>query len=270
MTCDVFMPGDRGVNFLARVYTRAVWNGCETSTCDLKRTLSKLHVAPQGNNVTPLHKLERKLLGLWRTDRQTPIVHQLCHTAVRLGMQLNRVPTGDEDGWWTRFPDDVNWPNASDDIDDDCVFSQLPECDVTCLYSYLEVSNSVEQLLSLPCVMSLDETKVEMKISGVIDDVYVEVNATDEEKYPRSISESEAEIVHAVRDLFPVPIQDVIAPLAQQRVPDKRVGVCFNFLAGKCLRKKCKFDHPGDPALGLVKTKGERADKINKIKIKDD
>jgi hypothetical protein len=70
---------ENGVSFLARKYSYLVWQGCTDSMIDVRRQLSKFHVtANLPSNITPIHKLIEKARSFYYSDKETPIIGELC------------------------------------------------------------------------------------------------------------------------------------------------------------------------------------------------
>jgi len=66
-----------GVNFISRFYGPYVWTGDLSSTCDLPRICSKIHVCDRvaaGQEQTPRVKLQQRMIGLYLSDRNTPLI----------------------------------------------------------------------------------------------------------------------------------------------------------------------------------------------------
>lgn len=68
--------GEPGVNFISRFFGPNVWCGDASSTCDVPRICSKIHVAPKmaANSLQPRDKLAQRMLGLSLSDSNTPII----------------------------------------------------------------------------------------------------------------------------------------------------------------------------------------------------
>lgn len=229
-TLDVFRNGDPGVNFLSRVYTRHVWDGAPDSSCDLHRILSKLHVTVKCD-VLPIDKLRQKLIGLRLSDNNTPIIRDIIITAMRLGMNLNYSAFDIRfQSWWAQYGND-NWPNNVNPCD--VLEEQLPKADQS-YHTFRKVLDrmvSVDQLLMMPALLSLDEEPVpEVKKPTAVDD----------------------------RVVTPPPQQQQQPQVDESKVPPKatELPICTNFTMGRCkngkactfshaVKQKCRFDAAG-------------------------
>jgi len=213
-----FVKGHDGVNYLSRFYTRMVWFGNPSSTCDLPRALGKLHVSQALGNVKPVEKLRQKLIGLIRTDRSTPILKQIIDNAVRVGMDLCFDPSAPVAkslvGWWARYEPSVNWPNEEPDDINSYLESMLVKYDTAPLYKYLIDCKAPEDLLKMPAIASFDDLKpTEVKKTTVVDDTI---------KVPAAAT----------------------APTVGSQVPIPAKEICWKFTEGKCtFGKKCKYEH---------------------------
>jgi len=233
----VFHRNEPGVNYLSRFYGQAVWYGDESSTCDLPRALGKLHVTPSLTGFTPLQKLQQKLIGLCRTDGNTPILSDIISAALRVGVDLSLQPSKQLTGWWAHYEVGENWPNEVQNDESEYLDRMLGDCDVQPLKLYLSESKCPEDLLTMPIVKSYEfETFPEVKQTVVIDDDVV------------------LEPVVPPKDST----KPVVAPAADKPVcwdfVDRKctygkkckfehVPVCKQFIDGTCARKNCKFKH---------------------------
>ena len=69
--------GERGVDFLSRIFGPDVWSGDPNSHCDLRRQLSKLHLTGHKPE-SPSSKFAAKIGALAMTDRGNPLIRDLC------------------------------------------------------------------------------------------------------------------------------------------------------------------------------------------------
>jgi len=154
---EVVERGEMGVTFLSRIFSKGVWYGGVDTCCDILRTLSKLHVStsrvdsmPNGKDL--LQVAQEKLIGLWFSDRNTPVVGEFVREfAQRMG---NPFPTFYETakglhakyvGWWVKqlgdAPDANSWPNRPDDgWKDAYLHSTVPELDMLAFKKWLNSS----------------------------------------------------------------------------------------------------------------------------------
>lgn len=171
---DFVMRGDIGVNYLSRFFSPNVFYGDTSSVCDLKRILSKLHVAATLNSATPIEKLAQKLTGLALTDANTPIIRDLVEVARRVGLpqvaagDLNPLARAGQVSWWAQFAANEQWPQLGHDANDHWVEYFLPNSDIEPLmrYLYQQVRLPVH-LLTMPMIVPRrDPVEVAMDTSG--------------------------------------------------------------------------------------------------------
>lgn len=118
--------GNIGVNFLARFYSTAVWDGDCNSCCDPERALRNLSFTANLPQTTPSKKLARLYEKAWAkllTDANTPFIGPICQAIVdyyercfprkKLTEQTLRLALKEDVGWWAcnqcesgHFPND--------------------------------------------------------------------------------------------------------------------------------------------------------------------
>jgi hypothetical protein len=157
----VLQRGDRGVNFLARIYSPQVWHGCPDSMCDIKRQLSKFHTTVRlPDNVPPEAKLVEKSRAYLATDRNTPVIGALCKHVIRLSnalsmLHLKRIKAlPGVAHWWSKFDDSVQFPNDNVgnwmDFELDCM---LPGFDRALFNKWLVTTRTLPEVIKAPlCV----------------------------------------------------------------------------------------------------------------------
>lgn len=225
-----FPPDSHGVNFLSRFYTEEVWTGNPSSTCDLARTLSKLHVMPN-SSVEPLVKLKQKLMGLYLTDAQTPIISKILTTAIRLGMDVRSSKDNQIDlqlaSWWAQYDINVNWPN--DSIDKNSWLDMyLPRADVSALVEYLDRAEEITQLLTMPLIQA---PEIPPATSLAVLDGEFLVGKPDTTTDKQLLASEDTVIDTAFNKL--------------KITKDSNI-VCAKFLKGECqYGDKCRFRHTG-------------------------
>jgi hypothetical protein len=106
--------GEDGVNFISRFYSRFVWDGDLSSTCDLPRICSKIHVAPRlpGKGMTPIDMLVQRMVGLSLSDRNTPLIGAYA-TAVMKTFGKPVEVVHDLAGWFADLPRENQFPNEN-------------------------------------------------------------------------------------------------------------------------------------------------------------
>jgi hypothetical protein len=160
LECETIVKHCPGVNFLARLYSPDVWEGAPDSMCDLKRQLTKLHVAPKlGRDVTPLDKLREKLVSFSFTDSNTPIMAELCATLFELEPELKHYKLGNTQLRGVAYSHAImadtseQYPNALGEWMKDIVRETLPNFDMDAFLLWtvkvLE-GNNAEALLKAP------------------------------------------------------------------------------------------------------------------------
>jgi hypothetical protein len=152
-----------GVKFLARMYSPDVWNGSPDSCCDVKRTLSKLHVTVRlQSNITPLDKLTEKLFSLGLSDWNTPIIRDLVRNFERLAPITNvdfinghnttsKLDLRQMYSWNQRYSSAEQYPNEnSGDWMEDLVERCLPDFDYNGFNQWCMDAKRAEDFLSMP------------------------------------------------------------------------------------------------------------------------
>jgi hypothetical protein len=239
---DEFVKGAPYVNYLSRFYTNEVWYGNPNSTCDMKRALAKLHVTPNLTKFSPLEKLTQKLSGLYRTDKYTPIIKQICQTAIRLKLPI--ASKGELDmqlaSWWSQYDIDVNWPNEAPECTEALLNHWFLNNDVTALYKYLDDCKDATELLSMPSICEIVDVP-EVKVPTVVNEQLFEP------KTNTKIIAVKQPVPKATKCLTS---NDICLKYVKRERCDKschkqHVAICNDFIIGKCQRKanKCKFAH---------------------------
>jgi len=72
-----------GVNFVSRYFGKFLWTGDPSSTCDLPRIASKLHVANR-SVLSPAVKLQQRMVGLYLSDKNTPLIGPYASVVMRV------------------------------------------------------------------------------------------------------------------------------------------------------------------------------------------
>jgi hypothetical protein len=240
-TVETYTRGQTGVNYLSRFYHETVWTGDETSTCDIKRQLAKLHISSNNMQTPGIEKLRRKLSGLVRTDRHTPIFDIILQAAVRTGMDL--ADSSSSESWWAQYETDENWPNRAVDDPSATLSTFLGEYDLEELQEFLQSSNLTQHsLLHMPHI-------------------------SPQQPYihnPRFISVMEDEIK------MPTPEKFIDVEVSSE--------YCKAYQIGTCERNPCKFLHLKKITTAPVtevpkanceaKEEKEREEKINEEQVK--
>jgi len=227
------------VNFLSRHFSSNVWNGDPSSTCNMPRALSKLHVTVNLGEFSPLQKLSQKLSGLAKTDRNTPILKEIIAAAERVGLDLHAETDRRLTSWWHQFDEDVNWPNSP--IEDEWEFLNgwFPVQDTTALYQYLAKLKRPEELLLMPVICGIDDVKVKPhpRSDVVVDETVIHAAAPaveevkDTEALPTSVTSTNDNSAQGFTLVGP------------RRKVEKLEKFCISFVKGKCNADPCRFPH---------------------------
>ncbi len=165
LTSEIVKRGDSGVVFLARVYSPYVWGGDPNCMCDVPRQLSKFHVTHKlGENVTPLMKLHEKCMGLYLTDRNTPILGPLAQRVVKhMGECLLGLGVAN---YFADYPINDQYPNEC--VDGwmlAYVLDKMPTLDLERFDKWM--SGPFENILSPPLIVEptvVSESKAELVV----------------------------------------------------------------------------------------------------------
>jgi hypothetical protein len=219
---DEFMINKPGVVYLSRTYWADVWYGNDNSFCDLKRTLSKLHVSANMTGFTPIVKLQQKLSGLALSDAHTPIITTILKTAYKLGLPLNLQYVRGLSSWWSQYDVDVNWPNRASDDESHHIATYVGDVDVIPLYKYLADCKRPEDLLTMPAICDAEEVP-KVKEIVVVDEI-------------------------VVKPIVPQPLSSgllkpVVFVKAGEQVGSRGKGVCDKYIRRECKDRNCKFEH---------------------------
>jgi len=154
--------GQRGVDFLARLYSPDVWFGCLDSMCDLRRQLGKLHVTVAlPANVTPEQKLVEKMSSYLLSDRNTPIIGDFANRVVNIKADVQ--PLAAEHSRLLRSYHTIDvaaneqYPNADHNnwMLDELNFA-MPHCNVDAFYEWLDNNGkdmTLKQMLHPPLLL---------------------------------------------------------------------------------------------------------------------
>jgi SAM-dependent methyltransferase len=110
---EIFRRGEP-VEFLARVYTAAVWSGNPNSTCQIMRTLRQFPVTAKLPENLPQHyKMFIKAFAYSMTDKNTPLVGTLVSTILKLAVPYNYAPANVRgiSTWWSQYTSENQFPN---------------------------------------------------------------------------------------------------------------------------------------------------------------
>jgi len=222
---ESYRRGMDGVNYLSRFFTSDVWCGDPASTCDLGRILSKLHVTVRFD-VDPVEKLRQKLMGLFRTDYNTPVLHEIIQTAMRLGYDMRANLDLRMSSWWAKYGADVNWPNISDHFNNDWLLKFLPTANPGPLFDYLRKTLEASQLLTMPLIVAPEDVPITASSLTVVDDEVVK-------------PKSQAETVTVCKEFL-------IGQCRKKPCPFRHEGrqQCRFFKQGRCTKgRECKYSH---------------------------
>lgn len=151
LEASILHRGDRGVNFLARIYSPDVWEGALDSMCDTRRQLSKFHTTVRlPSNITPEQKLVEKAMSYVATDANTPVIGEFCQRVLLLSSYRPKRLLG-LGNWWCKFEQSAQFPNENVGGWMDVEFElSLPEFDRTQFNDWLATCKTGAELLSPP------------------------------------------------------------------------------------------------------------------------
>jgi hypothetical protein len=150
--------GDFGVTFLARIYSKEVWNGDTNSCCDLRRQLTKFHTCtPLPSNVTPIEKLVQKSIGYYLTDKHSPIIGPFVTKVVSFsGFDVSSKFQRELRPYTTTDDASEQYPNSPADWMNDYLIDSLPNVDPTRLNNWLDKVIDITELLHPPMIAELN------------------------------------------------------------------------------------------------------------------
>ncbi len=181
LEADVVHRRERGVNFLARYYSPEVWQGCSDSMCDIKRQLSKFHTTVRlPDSVSPEQKLVEKAMSYVATDRNTPVLGELCTHVLSLSPYRPDALFG-IGYWWAKYDNSVQYPNENAGGWMDVELSQhYSEFDRDMFSQWLAGTKSLKEVLKAPlCAEPKPPTAGVVDI--VVDDEVVPAQPKSEE-----------------------------------------------------------------------------------------
>jgi hypothetical protein len=105
LTLETANLGLPGVNFLSRYYSPEVWVGHNTSICDVRRQLMKIHTTPRGGlDFTKAKNRRAKLIEKCRalalTDANTPVLGDLARVVM---LASDTTPHSSPQAWWSQY-----------------------------------------------------------------------------------------------------------------------------------------------------------------------
>jgi len=256
----VVLRGQEGVNYLSRYYSSNVWFGDTNSYCDLPRILGKLHATVNlGAGITPLGKLQQKLVGLSFSDGTTPIIMQILQAAIRVGMKIDKDVVLDQRivSYWSKYGDTDNWPNELHPDEQRTLDVHLPGADVAPLLTYLSEIKDQSQLLSMPTIQLKEAfSNVPKRLNVVVDDEIVRPETKVDEPYvpttpsyvPQAFNSPTNNVVKAEVKKDPYAGQPICKKFLDRKCDGKNcklrhARVCRKFQDKKCDRKDCKYEH---------------------------
>ena len=150
--------GEFGIKFLARYYSPGIWFGQLDSICDMYRQASKIHVSANlPDDVTPTEKFLEKMYSLTFTDRNTPILGDLCRKAEEINGKLIENDRTEKIRAWTAFSEidiNVQYPNKKGTWMLDYLHLQMPDFQYDKFINYLNDSKDIKDLLNMPLFMA--------------------------------------------------------------------------------------------------------------------
>jgi hypothetical protein len=187
ITVEKVQRGQLGVKFLARMYSRNVWSGDDSSCSDIMRQMSKVHATPHmGPRVTPAMKLVEKCSAYVLTDANTPILGQLARSVVRAAIldkqkrqglsvfaQIERVSQDlvSARQWVSQFDSSDQYPNNNEaNWMEEIVARDMGDFDRKRFEIYLERCCTVEDHLCAPLCLEgpVPESKQPVVVDGMV------------------------------------------------------------------------------------------------------
>jgi hypothetical protein len=139
------------VSFFSRWYNP--WYGDTTSTADLPRMLTKFHVSTvcRGND-TPITKLRDRIIGLYVTDRKSPVVKRIIKAYYRVTRETPPVVADMTVSYMSQGLPLCEWYPQEGSFDGQItkLLEIWPEMNLDPLFKYLDAVTSVDQLLTMP------------------------------------------------------------------------------------------------------------------------
>jgi hypothetical protein len=151
---QVYLRGEPGVNFLARIYGPDLWNGDPNSCTDISRAVSKLHATPNLKGFTPLDKMAMKLTSLKFTDGETPIIGDLINLWLELGGTLAEKHHATFMSYWSQYDMSAQYPNHFADW----MYDTIPSDDIDweMFDDFLERAFYVDDFLYMPTIWAAE------------------------------------------------------------------------------------------------------------------
>jgi hypothetical protein len=165
--CDPVTRGRFGVMFLARAYSPDVWFGDQTSCCDIRRQLGKLHVTGiLPSTVTPWDKAVQKARAFALSDANTPVLGPWAARVVRLaeGYVCNAESESIKP-YSTKYAPEAQYPNDASEW----MTWYARECglDLDTFEAWFQGAWTPQALLLPPC---LDEPRPPTVVAPVVID----------------------------------------------------------------------------------------------------
>jgi hypothetical protein len=156
-----------GLNFLARVYSPAVWYGDPSSMCHFSRQMMKFHSTPaRGVDYTLIEnqrkKLLEKALSFFLTDAHTPVIGEFCKLALILAREekesymdglKDRMKKGER--WWSRYDREDQFPQVGDTswmVDQ--IRRELPDFSMPKYEAWIVKVKRLDELLTPPLLLT--------------------------------------------------------------------------------------------------------------------
>jgi hypothetical protein len=170
---------ERGVNFLSRYFSPEVWTGSPHSMCDITRQLAKLHVTTRlPNGYENSLKLIEKSLSFVATDRNTPVLGELCQRVLSV-TDIRPSRSMGIGQWWSKFEQSVQYPNDNVDQWMDAEFNiRMPAFARSTFNTWLASANTVKELL-LPPICTPFVAAAPTIVDVIVDDDVVEARPND-------------------------------------------------------------------------------------------
>jgi hypothetical protein len=264
LTIKTSPRGSDTVTFLARLYGPGIWYGDTNSMCDVHRQLSKLHVTGSlPPEVSPFLKLSEKLSGYYLSDKNTPLIGELCVAFVD---KFGTSPlTHGLANYFATHPEGVQFPNDDSGWMGAKVYEQMPEFDFGLFRDWLvKCRHDPTLFLSPPvCVplpVEVPEVKRPVVINGEVFTPAPKISIVVETDSDAISTGSDSSGPHTPRE--PPPLDnsptDTVSLTVGDVVVAAPLSVCKHVAEGKCkfadkcnhlVKKqkcygdKCRFTH---------------------------
>lgn len=149
--CVVFRRGEKGINFLNRIFGPDVWNGDPNSHRDIARAIVKFHLTTQ-TLATPEQILLEKGRDYALSDWNTPVLGDIARAVVSIvgGLPDASALTREVAGYTATVVQSEQFPNRENPWMIDDLKEQMPDFDVGALRAFLATCVSLKDFQRMP------------------------------------------------------------------------------------------------------------------------